>query len=122
MENANPGDIVRLTNHMNSTGHCVYLENITNVIFNCNGYNITGDYSGSGEGFTNSMFSPPGNITGLTIQNCPNIGGFGDGINLDYINDSLIENITFIDNDGYSIWSYRSNFTKLLLICHNPTE
>ncbi len=77
----------------------------SNLIFDCNGYNITNN----GTGGTTYGILLNGSITNVTVKNCGNIGGYYHGV---YVYDSdynSIMNNTLYSNPYYGIYLDASN-------------
>ncbi|MCK5020805.1 MAG: right-handed parallel beta-helix repeat-containing protein, partial [Candidatus Peribacteraceae bacterium] len=81
----------------NQSGTCISSTYANNVIFDCNGFVISGDSVGYDYGFYFDNYYDRHN---LTIRNCPNISYFYSGISIglrliDYIN---ISNVSLYNN------------------------
>jgi parallel beta-helix repeat protein len=89
-----------LTQNVNSSSSCFTFSNVINSTFNCNGYNVTGNYSGRG-------FEYVLNSENITIINC-NVYNFFRGIFLIGENSSLI-NSSFINNSDTGVYISGNN-------------
>lgn len=79
------------------TGTACVKINTSNVIFDCNGYSITG--SGSANTFGILVQSYPDPLTNITVRNCPNISLYGDtGVYAWVVENSTFSNITSHNN------------------------
>lgn len=101
-----------MSNSYNGSTNAVYLPmggapqyacvriNVSNVIFDCNGYSINGNLSsGATAGIvaeSGAFYSP--RISNITIRNCPMIRGYAAGVVLYNASDSLITNVTAKNN------------------------
>ncbi|MBU0526921.1 right-handed parallel beta-helix repeat-containing protein, partial [Candidatus Micrarchaeota archaeon] len=77
----------------------------SNVTFDCDGYNITNNGTTNAAGIIiNSSLSYPNLLyDNVTIQNCPAISGYDDGIVLDQVNTTTVSNSTVFNNSNTGI-------------------
>ncbi len=68
----------------------------SNVVFNCNGYNITNN--GTGGTTYGVIVSTGGSLTNVTVKNCPSISSYSHGVYLSADNSSTISNVTAHNN------------------------
>ncbi len=77
---------------------CVEI-NSSDVVFDCNGYNITMDAPAGPTTYGIAVFP---SLTNVTIQNCPNISGYGHGIDMESATYSVITNVTVTNSYEWS--------------------
>ena len=77
---------------------CVVIQS-SDVIFDCNGYNITNN----GTGGTTHGIAFNSSFTNVTVRNCPGISGYSIGISTQSASNSLITNSTFFNNSLYGV-------------------
>ncbi|MBI5227157.1 right-handed parallel beta-helix repeat-containing protein, partial [Candidatus Micrarchaeota archaeon] len=84
---------------------------VSNVTFDCNGYNITNDLSGTTYGILLN-----GSSTNISVKNCPLISNYTTGIYVYQTNASVFDNNTMSNNSiGISLTdSYQNNITNTL--------
>ena len=70
----------------------------SNVVFDCNGYNITENGSHTYPTYTTHGIFVNGSYNNVTIKNCPGISNYYYGINLYYANNNTIFNNTAFNN------------------------
>ena len=98
---SSPGSYV-LNQSINGTGSAVTgISNISyacirinssNVAFDCNGFNISGNGSQTAGIAVNGSATSP--LTNITIKNCPMIFNYSNGVVIQYANLSVIQNVT----------------------------
>lgn len=104
------GDTLRLTaDIIGDPGHCIDFGGADNLTFDCNGYTISGDGTGSGI----YLSSLNGGSDNNTITNCPNISHFYYGINIDTSDNNTISSLTATQNVQSGISTYSSLGTTL---------
>jgi len=79
----------------------------SNVVFNCNGYNITNN----GTGGTTYGILLNGSLTNVTVKNCPGVSGYTHGIYLHQSEGNTISNNTAYSNSqkGFYLWGSDNN-------------
>jgi len=110
------GDTLIMTSNMSTTGDCINLPGGIGITVDCDGYTLSGD-----QGFSDYAFY---DVIGSNhvIRNCRTTG-FGYGVYLAQVNDSVIENIYTENNSGYGIRIYGHNNTiKDSVIVKYPTN
>jgi len=102
------------------TQACIVI-NSSNVLFSCNGYNITNDGTADAAGILVNG-SAATNHTNVTIQDCPEVSAYERGIYLHRTSQDIITNTTATENEyAYSVYySDENNFTDNL--AHNNTN
>jgi parallel beta-helix repeat protein len=75
------------------TGTACVLINSSNVLFDCNGFNITNN----GTGGTTRGILLNGSLTNVTVKNCAAISGYTYGVESNRTNDSLFMNNTIFN-------------------------
>ncbi|MFH0738139.1 MAG: right-handed parallel beta-helix repeat-containing protein [Candidatus Micrarchaeota archaeon] len=99
---------------------CV-LINSSDVVFDCNGFNITDDSGSLTSVGVLIDGDPASQLTNVTVRNCPAIRRYVSGIFLDYANDSFILNNTVYDSgDGFES-SGGSNNAFIGNMAHNSS-
>ena len=82
----------------------------SNVIFDCNGYNITNNgVSGTTYGILLN-----GSISNVTVQNCPSVSGYTFGIYVYQSDHNNITNSTAINDTTSGIYLYSSHYDTLI--------
>ncbi len=82
-----------------SGGTACVVINADNIIYDCNGFNITGN--GSGISTFGIIADHHRNVT---IRNCPGISNYSWGVEFNDVNDSAIINSTSYNNTYYGFW------------------
>jgi len=104
--NINSGGSYQLANHLYGST-CIQIYS-SNVILDCNGYNITG----TGSGNYGVLLTTP--VTNVTVKNCPSISRYRYGIYLQRnANYNRILNNTVWNNSNYGIYIYRAHHNNI---------
>jgi parallel beta-helix repeat protein len=102
-------DFVGAPNLVTGTEFACVLINSSDVVFDCNGFSITGDGTqGTIQNgiYTNGQFGS--GLSNITISNC-NVSGYSVAINVRYSNDSVVTNSSAYDNTDRGIQFWGSN-------------
>ena len=102
-----------LTGHLSGVNpsapnSCIKI-NSSNVIFDCNGFNITNNGTG---GTTYGVLV--GSASNVTVMNCPRITQYSNGVHLNRTNNSLVTGVTVYNNSAWGFYvdtSHRNTFT-----------
>ena len=81
------------------SGNACVVINSNDVVFDCDGYNITNN----GTGGTTHGIAFNSSFTNVTVRNCPGISGYSIGISTQSASNSLITNSTFFNNSLYGV-------------------
>ncbi|MFH0884353.1 MAG: right-handed parallel beta-helix repeat-containing protein [Candidatus Micrarchaeota archaeon] len=79
---------------------------VSNVVWDCNGYNITGNQSTASTFYYGILLN--GSITNVTVRNCPRISNYTHGVALYHnSNNATIQNVSTYNNSwrGISVWN-----------------
>jgi parallel beta-helix repeat protein len=76
----------------------------SNVVFDCNGYNITNDGTADA-----SAILLNGSLTNVTVRNCPALSGYSYGVNVYNSNNSIITNTTAYNDSLYGFFIQSSS-------------
>ncbi|MBU0532898.1 right-handed parallel beta-helix repeat-containing protein, partial [Candidatus Micrarchaeota archaeon] len=93
---------------------CIKIS-VSDVIFDCDGYNITG----SG-GTTKAIITV--NANNVTVRNCPSLSGYQYGVEVYLTNDSFFINNVMHDNSNYGIRLRNSNATLINNTAYDNTN
>ena len=90
-------------------GHACVKITASDVIFDCNGYNITNELAGE----TAYGILVIGTLNNVTVRNCPSVSGYDYGVYVRGVNDSILSNLTSHDNnyDGLTLTQESGNNT-----------
>ena len=83
----------------------------SDVIFNCNGYNITNN----GTAGTTRAIILNGSLTNVTVLNCPGLSGYSYGLETFQSNESTFRNITAFNNSLYGLYVAASHYNLFQL-------
>jgi len=90
---------------------CVKIAS-SNVIFDCNGYNITGDGTdAAASGWIGIVLN--GSLTNVTVKNCPAVSNYTYGIYAYWSNYSVFTNNTAYNNSQSGFQLSSSNYSNL---------
>ncbi len=81
----------------------------SNVVFDCNGYNITATSGGYG---SLGIFIN-GSATNVTVQNCPSVSGYGNGVMVYQSNNDTLANISVKNTSFEAFQLYQSSSDNL---------
>jgi parallel beta-helix repeat protein len=81
----------------------------SNILFDCNGYNITNNGTG---GYTYGIILN-GSLTNVTVRNCPGISTYSFGIYAYYSNYSVFTNNTIYNTSNNAIYLESGNFNNV---------
>ncbi|MFH1393588.1 MAG: right-handed parallel beta-helix repeat-containing protein [Candidatus Micrarchaeota archaeon] len=100
-----------------NTEYACILISSDDVIFDCNGYNITNEHVVYDNDFAIFVNGTEDKIyNNITIRNCPNISEYDGGITFEYSNWNTVSNVT-IDAEGQSasdgVVLYSSNYSSI---------
>jgi len=104
---ASAGDIVRLNESISATSTCINFGGYDNIIFDCNGFTISGDGDSHGIYVSNSHNS--------TAMNC-NITNFDYGIEIYQSDNATIINLNLSNHASLDIYFYQSDGGKAINI------
>jgi len=85
-------------------GYACVLINSSDVVFDCDGYSITGNGTSDTRGIVVNAY--PAALTNVTVRNCPSISGYTDGVLSETAENSTFSNITAFNNTQYGFDIY----------------
>jgi len=110
------GDVLQLTTSVSSTGDCISFGGKDNIIFDCQGYTIDGDESGTDYGIDMARTTGANNNT---IRNCTTTD-FAYGVYLSSSNNNTFTNLTVTSTStGNGIYLYGSDYNNFTHVTAN---
>jgi len=98
--NAGPGAVIYMNQSINypNNGTAINLTNVQNIIFDCNGFNLTGPNNGNATNYGIGLEYSDN----IAVKNC-NMSGFYYGVFMNYDNNSLVKDLSAISSGGIGI-------------------